>query len=61
MLGASGDPAGRLTDLYQLAKFSLHPVDETMKRQALEALVELRDELQARAQAETAAAQAVPA
>ena len=54
-LGVSGEPARRLTDLYQLAKFSQHPIDEAMKSEAIAALVELRDELREQAEAEAVA------
>jgi hypothetical protein len=45
MLHLAGSAAGRLTSLFQLAKFSDHPVDEAMKQEAIAALGELRDEL----------------
>jgi hypothetical protein len=38
-------PVRRLTDLYELAKFSQHDVSSAMKDQAIDALVEIRDEL----------------
>lgn len=36
----------RLTELFEEAKFSLRPIDETMRFDALEALLEVRAELQ---------------
>jgi hypothetical protein len=60
-LGAHSAPAQQLTDLYQLAKFSRHPIDEEMKRQAIAALVELGDQLRERAEAELIAVRARPA
>ena len=38
-------PVRELTDLYERAKFSQHPVDEPMREQAIAALVRIRDEL----------------
>jgi hypothetical protein len=38
-------PAERLTALYEWARFSVHSVDAGMKREALAALVLVRDEL----------------
>ena len=38
--------ARRLTELFEKAKFSLRPIDETMRTDALEALLEVRAELQ---------------
>jgi hypothetical protein len=60
-LRASGAALGRLTGLFQRAKFSAHDVDELMRSEAIEALTQVRDELRAkreedrlhRAQAET--------
>jgi Domain of unknown function (DUF4129) len=46
-LRASGDAARQLTGLFEEAKFSLHPVGESMRDRAIVALVRLRDELQA--------------
>ena len=43
--------AGRLTELFQRARFSRHEVGEAMKREAIEALAAVRDELRAAAQA----------
>ena len=54
-------PVQRLTDLYQLAKFSQHRIDESMKRQAIDALIELRAELRARAAAGEPIGRTVPA
>jgi Domain of unknown function (DUF4129) len=52
--------AARLTDLFQVAKFSNHEVDEAMKRRAIEALAAVRDDLRELATDRPAAA-AVPA
>ncbi len=38
-------PVRELTDLYERAKCSQHPVDEPMREQAIAALVRIRDEL----------------
>jgi hypothetical protein len=38
-------PVERLTDLFEQAKFSDHPMDAAMKEDALEALEEVRDDL----------------
>jgi Domain of unknown function (DUF4129) len=38
-------PVRALTDLYETAKFSQHPVDEAMREQAIAALTRIRDEL----------------
>jgi hypothetical protein len=46
-LRASGAALGRLTALFQWAKFSAHEVDGTMRDEAIGALVEVRDELRA--------------
>jgi hypothetical protein len=35
----------RLTDLFEQAKFSRHEIDATMKRDAIGALREIRDDL----------------
>jgi hypothetical protein len=43
--------AGRLTELFQRARFSRHEVGEAMKRDAIEALAAVRDELRATAEA----------
>ena len=48
LLDAHGTAAGRLTELYHLAKFSDHPIGEEMKREAIGLLAELRDDLRAR-------------
>jgi Domain of unknown function (DUF4129) len=48
LLGARGPAARRLTELFQLAKFSDHIIDAEMKREAILALAELRDDLRAR-------------
>ena len=52
LLDAQGSAARRLTDLFQLAKFSDHSIGEEMKREAIGLLVELREDLRARAAAE---------
>ena len=46
-LRASGSALRRLTGLFQWAKFSHHPVDATMRNEAIEALTRVRDELKA--------------
>ncbi len=46
-LRASGAALGRLTGLFQWAKFSTHEVDEPMRHEAIQALTEVRDELRA--------------
>jgi hypothetical protein len=46
-LRASGAALGRLTGLFQWAKFSSHDVDETMRADAIAALTQVRDELRA--------------
>jgi hypothetical protein len=43
--------AGRLTELFQRARFSRHEVGEAMKRDAIVALAAVRDELRAAAEA----------
>ena len=48
-LGASGVAARRLTDLFERARFSDHEIDEAMRKQALQALAEVRTALAARA------------
>ena len=45
MVRLDNPAAARLTDLFQLAKFSDHPIDQAMKRQAIEALAAVRDDL----------------
>jgi Domain of unknown function (DUF4129) len=47
-LSASGAALGRLTGLFQWAKFSSHDVDEGMREEAIEALTQVRDELRAK-------------
>ena len=49
-LRASGAALGRLTGLFQRAKFSSHEVDESMRTEAIEALTQVRDELRAKRQ-----------
>jgi len=44
-LDATAASARRLTDLFRLAKFSDHPVDESAKEDAIAALEAIRDEL----------------
>jgi hypothetical protein len=46
-LHASGAALGRLTALFQWAKFSAHDVDRLMRDEAIDALVEVRGELRA--------------
>lgn len=41
-LGASAAIVATLTDLFERAKFGLHPVSATMKRSAIDVLIELR-------------------
>jgi Domain of unknown function (DUF4129) len=45
MVHLDNPAATRLTDLFQVAKFSDHPIDQAMKREAIEALVAVRDDL----------------
>jgi hypothetical protein len=67
-LRASGAALRRLTALFQWAKFSAHEVDRTMRDEAIEALVQVRDELrqnriedeQKRAEAERLVSPRVP-
>ncbi len=61
LLDARGPAARRLTELFQLAKFSDHVIDGGMQREAIRALAELRDELRARAAEEEIGPRAVPA
>jgi hypothetical protein len=61
LLDARAPAAGRLTELFQLAKFSDHPIDGEMKREAIRCLAELRDHLRARAAGETTNSRAMPA
>jgi hypothetical protein len=49
LLDARGPAARRLTELFQLAKFSDHLIDAAMQREAIRSLAELRDDLRARA------------
>jgi hypothetical protein len=46
-LTARGDSVSRLTELFEQAKFSRHPIDASMKQDAIAALREIRDDLQA--------------
>ena len=39
--------ASRLTELFEEAKFSINPIDEPMRQEALDALLEVRDQLRA--------------
>jgi len=48
-LGDSGAAARRLTELFERARFSDHEIDEAMRKQALQALAEVRTALAARA------------
>jgi hypothetical protein len=45
-LTSRGDSVIRLTELFEQAKFSRHAIDASMKRDAIEALREIRDDLQ---------------
>jgi Domain of unknown function (DUF4129) len=45
-LTARSDAVARLTNLFEQAKFSRHEIDATMKRDAIGALREIRDDLQ---------------
>lgn len=47
LLEASADAVSKLTSLFERAKFSTHDIDPGMKNDAIEALVEMRDELRA--------------
>ena len=49
-LRASGAALGRLTGLYQWAKFSSHEVAEMMREDAITSLTQVRDELRANRQ-----------
>ena len=44
---ASADAVSKLTALFERAKFSTHDIDPGMKNDAIDALVEVRDELRA--------------
>ena len=46
-LTARHEPVARLTDLFEVAKFSRRAVGPDMKRDAIDALQEIRDELAA--------------
>jgi Domain of unknown function (DUF4129) len=46
-LEASADAVSKLTALFERAKFSTHEIDPGMKNDAIDALVEVRDELRA--------------
>ncbi|HUK96889.1 MAG TPA: DUF4129 domain-containing protein [Gaiellaceae bacterium] len=50
-LTARADAVARLTDLFELAKFSRHDIDASMKLDAIAALREIRDDLRAAAAA----------
>jgi hypothetical protein len=45
-LTSRGDAVSRLTSLFEQAKFSKHPIDAAMKQDAINALQEIRDDLQ---------------
>jgi hypothetical protein len=45
-LTSRSDAVVRLTSLFEQAKFSRHTIDEPMKRAAIQALREIRDDLQ---------------
>ena|SRR5579859_2221616 len=47
LLEASADAVSKLTALFERAKFSTHEIDPSMKNDAIDALVEVRDELRA--------------
>ena len=55
-LRSSSPAARRLTQLFERAKFSQHSIDTTMKDEAIDAVVTLRDELRAETLAELAPA-----
>ena len=61
LVDAPGAVAQRLTDLFQVAKFSDHSIGEEMKREAIGLLVELREHLRARELVEPVEQPAVPA
>lgn len=61
LLDARSPAAQRLTELFQLAKFSDHAIDAGMQREAIRALVELREELRARVAADEMDRRAAPA
>ncbi len=44
-LGAAGESAGRLTELFEEARFSPHEIGEPMRQEAIDALAALRAEL----------------
>ena len=46
-LGGGRAPAARLTELFERARFSPHPVGEDLRREAIGALETLRMELEA--------------
>jgi len=50
-LHASAGAVARLTDLFERAKFSHHEPDESMRDEAIDALVAIRDELRSPAEA----------
>jgi hypothetical protein len=45
-LTSRGDSVSRLTSLFEQAKFSRHTIDDAMKQDAIDALREIRDDLQ---------------
>lgn len=45
-LGSRAEPVARLTELFEQAKFSAHPIDGSMKRDAIDALRAIRSDLQ---------------
>jgi hypothetical protein len=53
-LDASAEAARRLTGLFEWAKFSQHEPEPTMRDEAIDALVAIRDELRAPAAAAAA-------
>ncbi len=46
-LGVASEPPARLTRLFERARFSTHPVDESMRREAVSALERIADDLRA--------------
>jgi hypothetical protein len=52
-LGGAGPALERLTDLFELARFSAHPIDDDMRAEALAAVEEVRVGLRSRGQAAT--------
>jgi hypothetical protein len=61
LLDVGGPAVRRLTELFQLAKFSDHVIDGGMQREAIHALAEIRDDLRARAAQDEFEPRTVPA